>query len=377
MSEQSHRAADAALEGLLVVTLEQAVAAPYCSRLLADAGARVIKLERAEGDFARAYDAMIEGESAYFVWLNVGKESVVVDLREPADRTLLENLLTRADVFIQNLRFGAIDRLGFDWPRLQALNPGLIMCNIGGFAPDSAHADRKAYDALIQAETGVCSVTGPAGRPSKVGISACDISSGLTAFGEILKALLLRQQTGRGQRIDCTLFGVVAEWMAVPWAYYRFGGKLVQGRGMDHGQIAPYGDFDASDGKVFLVVQNEREWRNLCRDVLKRPDLIDDPRFCANARRAANLADLKSELNGHFRSLTRAELLDALARAGIACGNINTVAELDKHDALRLKSIAVSGKPVPMIDRIGDSRTRPQTVPVLDEHGAAIRKEFL
>lgn len=376
MSDTSNCAAEAALEGILVVSLEQAVAAPYCSRLLSDAGARVIKLERKEGDFARAYDTVIEGQSAYFVWLNVGKESVAVDLRDAGDRALLENLLKQADVFIQNLRFGAVERLGFGWDRLQSLNPRLVLCNIGGFAGDSPDADRKAYDALIQAETGLCSVTGPEGVPSKVGVSVCDISSGLTAFGEILKALILRNRTGRGKRIDCSLFGTIAEWMAVPWAYYRFAGRVPTGRGMDHGQIAPYGDFNAADGKVFIVVQNDREWRALCDKVLCKPELISDARFARNADRAANASDLKDILNQCFSAFDCAALLSTLEDAGIACGTISTVADLDKHAALRLKAITVSGRAVPMILREGDTQSRPQTPPDLDQHGTAVREEF-
>lgn len=376
MSGASNRAAEAALDGLLVVSLEQAVAAPYCSRLLSDAGARVIKLERKEGDFARAYDTIIVGQSAYFVWLNVGKESVAVDLNDAGDRALLENLLKQADVFIQNLRFGAIERLGFGWDRLQSLNPRLILCNIGGFSGDSPDAERKAYDALIQAETGLCSVTGPEGAPSKVGISVCDISSGLTAFGEILKALILRNRTGQGQRIDCTLFGTIAEWMTVPWAYFRFAESVPTGRGMDHGQIAPYGDFDAADGKVLIVVQNDREWRALCDKVLSRPDLIADPRFVRNADRAANASDLKAILNQCFSAFSRDALISSLEDASIACGTINSVADLDKHAALRLKEITVSGRLVPMILRVGDTHSRPQTPPDLDQHGLSVREEF-
>jgi len=377
MSQGSESEADAPLDGLLVVSLEQAVAAPYCSRLLADAGARVIKLEREEGDFARAYDTMIEGQSAYFTWLNIGKESVAVDLRKDEDRALLTKLLGEADVFIQNLRFGAIDRLGYGWTQLRSLNPQLIMCNIGGFASDSRHAERKAYDALIQAETGLCSVTGPDGHPSKVGVSVCDISSGLTAFSEILKALIQRGKSGHGQKVDCTLFGTVSEWMAVPWAYYRFGDRTLSGRGMDHGQIAPYGDFDTADGKVFIVVQNDREWRALCERILGKPELIADPRFSGNADRASNLGDLKRIVNESLAAWTRENLLSALEAAGIACGSINSVADLDRHEALRLKDIIVSGRTVPMIDRVGDTRRRPQMAPELDQHGLSVRKEFL
>lgn len=364
------------LQGLLVVSLEQAVAAPYCSRLLADGGARVVKLERPEGDFARAYDSVIAGQSAYFVWLNTGKESAAVDLRQPDDVAFMTALLRRADVFIQNLRAGAVERLGFGWPALQQLNPRLIMCNISGFGEDGPDAQRKAYDALVQAESGLCSVTGPPGQPSKVGISVCDIASGLTAFAEILKALRSRDHTGHGSRIDCSLFGVIAEWMAVPWAYQTYAGRTVEGRGMDHGQIAPYGDFQAADGSLFLVVQNDREWQSLCSHVLGQPALADDPRFATNSARSTHTQTLKALINQHFAGFTVAELRDQLEAAGIACGAINTTEGLSRHSALLTKPISIGDIPATMVSRVGDSRTRPQTIPALDEHGTALREEF-
>lgn len=367
---------DPVLKDLLVVSLEQAVAAPYCSRLLADAGARVIKLERPEGDFARAYDQVMAGESAYFVWLNVGKESIVVDLRKEDDRDLVRRMLMRADVFLQNLRAGAVERLGLGWEDMRALNPGLVMCSITGFGADGPDAGRKAYDALVQAESGICSVTGPPGRPSKVGISICDISSGLTAFGEILKALIARGGTGAGQHVECSLFGTVAEWMTVPWAYATLAGKVVTGRGMDHGQIAPYGDFHTKDGPIFLVVQNDREWRSLCKNVLEEPDLADDPSFATNPARVENLMQLKDRVNVTLAEISRDEAMARLEAAGIACGAINDVRGFSSHAALTVKGIDVNGKPVSVPARVGDARSRPQSPPALDEHGNAIRAEF-
>ena len=367
---------DPVLTDLLVVSLEQAVAAPYCSRLLADAGARVIKLERPEGDFARAYDQVMAGESAYFVWLNVGKESIAVDLRRPEDRDLVRRMLGRADVFLQNLRAGAVERLGLGWEDVRALNPGLVMCSITGFGAEGPDAGRKAYDALVQAESGICAITGPPGQPSKVGISICDISSGLTAFGEILKALIARRETGTGRHVECSLFGTMAEWMTVPWAYTTHAGKSVTGRGMDHGQIAPYGDFQAQDGPVFLVVQNDREWRSLCDNVLEEPELARDPRFATNPARVENLGPLKDRVNATLGRMTRDEAMSRLEAAGIACGAINDVRGFADHAALQVKGIDVNGKALSVPARVGDARSRPQSPPVLDEHGTAIRAEF-
>ncbi len=375
MSENS--AAAAPLAGRLVISLEQAVAAPYCSRLLAEAGARVIKLERPEGDFARAYDSHTAGQSTYFVWLNAGKESLVVDLRTDEDRALLTRLLARADVFVQNLRHGAIERLGFGWPVLQSINPGLIMCNITGFGTaDPALAGKKAYDALIQAETGLCSVTGKDGAPSKVGISVCDISTGLTAYSEILKALIARERTGAGQRLDCSLFGTIAEWMAVPLTTYEQTGSIPAGRGMDHGQIAPYGAFRAADGLVFMAIQNNAEWQQLCRDVLDDPALAQDARFRDNMSRLANLAELKDLLEAHFADYRCADLFARFEAAGIAHGRINDVSGLSSHSALSRKTVQVGDAQIDIVRHEGDRQTMPRAVPSLDEHGASVRAEF-
>mgnify|MGYP006266040471 CR=1 FL=1 len=367
----------APLSGLLIVSLEQAVAAPYCSRLLAEDGARVIKLERLEGDFARAYDNAVHGESTYFAWLNGGKESVAVDLRGDTDRALLTELLSRADVFIQNLRVGAVDRLGYGWDAVHALNPRLIMCNISGFGSTGAYATKKAYDALVQAEAGLCSVTGPAGTPSKVGLSICDIATGLTAHGEVLKALLLRQQTGVGTCIDCSLFEVMAEWMSVPLAHYEHTGKMLQGTGMDHGQIAPYGAFQAGDGAVFLVVQNHREWLRLCESVLGKPELVDDPLFADNMSRVSNRAVLKTTIEEVFAGLSCARVFELLGDAGIAHGQINDLAGLSKHPALLRDAISVNGAIASMVRHVGRSGMETRNVPSLDQHGDNVRSEFL
>ncbi len=365
----------APLDNLLVVSLEQAVAAPYCSRLFAESGARVIKLERPEGDFARAYDSVINGVSAYFVWLNSGKESLVVDLRRDEDKQLLERLLARADVFIQNLRPGAVERLGFGYDALAALNPALVMCSISGYGSSGEYADMKAYDALIQAETGLCSVTGQPGQPAKVGASIVDISTGLTAFGEILKALLARGRDGRGRLVEVSLFEVMSEWMAVPLAYYEHGGKLLAGTGMDHGQIAPYGAFATADGPIFIVVQNQREWAQLCRDGLQRPEMVDDERYRTNAARMQHRDALRADIEQALQPFTRAEAASRLTRAGIACGSINDVSDLGRHPALKRKEVVAAGAAAGLVRRVGDTLDGAE-VPALDQHGAAIRAEF-
>ncbi len=366
----------AALDHLLVVSLEQAVAAPYCSRIFAENGARVIKLERPEGDFARAYDTVIHGDSAYFVWLNGGKESLAVDLAEEADKALLRRLLSQADVFIQNLRPGAVDRLGFGFDTLHELNPRLVMCSISGYGLSGAYADMKAYDALIQAETGLCSVTGPEGQPSKVGASICDIATGLTAYGEIMKSLYARDLgKGTGTHVEVSLFGTLAEWMAVPLAYYEYGNKLLKGTGMNHAQICPYGAYKTADGLIFLVVQNHNEWLRLCREGLERPDLADHALFANNMLRVENSEALRVEIEQAFAALPRAEVAKKLQQAGIACGSINDITDLGRHPALERRTVRAPGGESSLIRRVGGGEATP-VVPALDEHGARIRAEF-
>ncbi|MEQ8230540.1 MAG: CaiB/BaiF CoA-transferase family protein [Gammaproteobacteria bacterium] len=365
----------APLDQLLVVSLEQAVAAPYCSRLLAEGGARVIKLERPEGDFARAYDTVINGDSAYFVWLNGDKESVAVDLAQDADKALLRRMLARADVFVQNLKPGAVDRLGFGYEAVHALNPALVMCSISGYGLRGEYAQMKAYDALIQAETGLCSVTGPPGQPSKVGASICDIATGLTAYGEILKALIARGRDGQGSHLEVSLFGTLSEWMAVPLAYYEYAGKLLQGTGLDHAQICPYGAYATADGQIFLVVQNHAEWVRLCREGLGRPELVDHELYRSNVLRVENRDALRAEIERVFTPLSRSEVAERLLAAGIACGSINDVSDLGRHPALERREVVSSGQGATLVRRVAAPDT-PARVPGLDEHGADIRTEF-
>lgn len=364
------------LDGLLVISLEQAVAAPYCSRLLREAGARVIKLERPEGDFARKYDDILDGDSAYFVWLNSGKESVTVDLKSDVDIALLQNLIKKADIFIQNLRPGAVERLGFGYQSIQRINPDIIMCSISGYGSKGSYSKMKAYDALIQAETGLCSVTGPPGEPSKVGASIVDIATGLTAYGEILKKLIKRGiKSGSGSHIELSLFEVLSEWLSVPLSYYEYADKLLQGTGMDHGQICPYGAYDTKDGKIFIVVQNHMEWVRLCEQVLGKPALVSDPLYDSNMKRAENRNALKLEIEAVFKLSDRNQLMDSLQKAGVACGSINTLKDLSKHDALKRKNVLSSGNNFSLIRRVGDENKNLQ-VPELGAHSNRVRREF-
>lgn len=364
-----------ALTGTLVVSLEQAVAAPYCARLLAEAGARIIKIERDEGDFARHYDTVVNGESAFFVWLNAGKESIVIDAKRDEDLQLMKRMIAKADVFIQNLRPGAVDRLGLGWDAVSALNPRLVMCSISGYGSTGELAEMKAYDFLVQAEAGLVSVTGTPDQPTRCGISVCDISTGLTAYGEILRALLERGNTGRGQHVDVSLFDVMSEWMSVPLAYYKYGNRRLTGTGLDHSQIAPYGAHQTKDGLIIIAVQNHREWINLCK-VIGRPELADDERFRTNPLRVANRPALTAEIERFFTQHTRVELAKLLEAGEIAYGRINYVEDVWKHPALKTKEVVSGEHSATFVRRVCDDAQAPRRVPALDEHGSAIKAEF-
>lgn len=364
-----------ALEGTLVVSLEQAVAAPYCARLLAEAGARVLKIEREEGDFARHYDTVVNGESAFFVWLNAGKESIVLDVKHEDDLALLKRMVARADIFIQNIRPGAVDRLGLGWNDVQALNPRTIMCSISGYGLTGELAEMKAYDFLVQAESGLVSLTGTPTEPARIGISVADIATGATAYGEILRALIERGRTGRGQHLDVALFDVMTEWASVPLAYYECAGKRLTGTGLSHTQIAPYGAHRTRDGLIIIAVQNHREWINLCK-VIGRPELADDERFRTNPLRVTNRAALTAEIEAFFTQYTRVELAKLLDAGDIAYGRINYVDDVLKHPALKTKQVISQGKTANFVRRVCDREQTPRVVPGLGEHTAAIRAEF-
>ena len=324
------------LEGITVVALEQAVAAPFATRQLADLGARVIKVERpGAGDFARHYDATVRGLSAYFVWLNRSKESLTLDLKHPAAGEILRRLLADADVFVQNLAPGAAERLGLGASQLTAEYPRLIVCDISGYGASGPYRDKKAYDLLIQCETGVVSVTGTPDAPAKVGISVADIAAGMYAYSGILAALYQREQTGAGAALEVALFDALAEWMSHPLYYAAYGGSAPPRAGASHATIAPYGPFATGDGRqVQLGIQNEREWARFCSDVIARPELADDPRFATNAARVAHRAALQVMIEEAFSGLTAEEVTQRLDRAQIASARMSTPHDLWEHPQL-------------------------------------------
>jgi formyl-CoA transferase len=323
------------LEGIKVVAVEQAVAAPFCSSRLADAGAHVIKVERPEGDFARGYDAAAKGQSSYFVWLNRGKDSVVIDLATKEGRQHLEQLIAGADVLLQNLKPGSMDKLGFSLQRLKQDYPALVCCTITGYGDDGPYADRKAYDLLIQAESGLASITGGPEGPSRVGVSIVDIATGATAHASILEALIARGRTGKGADIRISMFDVMADWLAVPLLNAEAGNPPKR-MGLAHPSIAPYGVFRSRDGKDILIsIQSEREWKKLCADVLDQPALPDDPRFSSMVERVRNRELTDQTVGDSFATMTRDELLQRLADADIAFAEVNTMTDLAGHPHLR------------------------------------------
>ncbi len=367
------------LAGLLVVAVEQAVAAPYCTARLADAGARVIKIERAEGDFARHYDRFVQGQSSYFVWLNRGKESICLDLKGAQDQALLAAMIARADVFVQNLAPGALGRLGFDARTLRARHPRLILCDISGYGDEGPYADMKAYDLLVQAETGLCSVTGGPEAPARVGVSVCDIAAGMHAHAAILQALIARAKSGEGRSIKVSLFSGMADWMNVPYLQRRYGGEIPPRPGLRHPSIAPYGTFTCVDGDVLLSIQNPREWERLCAEVLEEPDLARHPDFAAPTARVDNRNALEGLMNAIFRRHPREEMARRLKAAGIAFGFVNTIDGLIAHPQLRTVTCQtpqgeVSVIAPPAVTDAGDDALG--RVPAIGEQGNTIRAEF-
>jgi itaconate CoA-transferase len=327
------------LEGITVVSLEQAVAAPFATRQLADLGARVIKIERPrDGDFARGYDATVRGMSSHFVWLNRSKESLTLDLKREEAKAVLHRLLEKADVFVQNLAPGATERLGFGTQDLRKQYPRLIVCNLSGYGSSGPYRDKKAYDLLIQAESGLVSITGTAQTPSKVGISIADISCAMYAYSGILTALLVRTKTGEGVALETSLFDSLAEWMSYAAYYTEFGGTPPARTGASHATIAPYGPVKTGDDKiVYLGLQNEREWKKFCEVVLENAGLASDPRFASNAQRVQNRPQLDQVMQDVFQKLTAAEIIERLERAQIANANMNTVQEFVDHPQLEAR----------------------------------------
>ena len=334
------------LEGITVVAVEQAVAAPFCSSRLADAGAHVIKVERPEGDFARDYDRAAKGQSSYFVWLNRGKDFEVIDLATSEGRSRLEKLIAGCDVLLQNLKPGSMDKLGFSLERLKKDYPALISCTISGYGDEGPYADRKAYDLLIQAESGLASITGGADGPSRVGLSIVDIATGATAHAAILEALIARARSGKGADIRISMFDVMADWLSVPLLNFE-AGQPPQRIGLAHPSIAPYGVFRSKDGKDILIsIQSEREWKKLCADVLGKPDLPGDPRFANMVERVRNRNLTDTIVGDAFASMTREQLLKRLSGADIAFAEVNSMADLAVHPHLRRIEVDTPKGPV-------------------------------
>lgn len=369
------------LEGITVVALEQAVAAPFATRQLADLGARVIKIERpGVGDFARGYDTAVKGLASYFVWLNRSKESLTLDLKHSVAKDILQRLLATADIFIHNLAPGAVERLGFGVDDLRERYPRLILCGISGYGESGPYADKKAYDLLIQCETGLLSVTGTPEVQAKAGISVADISAGMYAYSGILLALYQRAQTGKGTSFAVSLFESLGEWMAQPAYFAAYGGNPPPRTGASHASIAPYGPFLAQDGKtIFLGLQNEREWIAFCSIVLACPELAIDDRFKLNARRVANRDELNAAIHNVFSGLTAEQITERLERAQIATAHLNTPQEFWDHPQLqarqRWREVSSPVGPLSALlppITMQDVEPRMDPIPAVGEHTEAI-----
>lgn len=371
------------LDGILVVSVEQAIAAPYCSRQLADLGARVIKVERPDGgDFARVYDTRARGLSSHFVWTNRSKESLALDLKRPEAITILKRLIARADVFIQNLAPGAADRLGLASAELRDGNPRLIVCEISGYGEGGPYEERKAYDLLVQAEAGFLSVTGTPSAPAKAGIAIADIAAGTMAYQAILAALLHRERTGRGDHIEVAMLDAMAEWMGYPLHYAMDGAEPPPRAGAGHATIFPYGPYATADGVVLFGLQNDREWAAFATVVLEAPELAGDPRFKGSAARAEHRDAISAAIARVFPVLTSAEATARLEKAGIGTARVNDMAALWAHPQLaargRWAEIGTPAGPMPTLKPISGDGWEPQlgAVPALGEHTAAILAEL-
>ena len=368
------------LKGVLVVSIEQAVAAPYATSRLADAGARVIKIERPEGDFARSYDQHINGESSWFVWLNRRKESVVLDFKKRKDSGFLDELISHADVFVQNLAPGAAIRAGFSSKTLRKRHPGLITCDISGYGDSGPYRDMKAYDFLIQCEAGIAAMTGTPNEPARVGVSACDLGAGLNAYGAILEALFARTRHGKGDAISVSLFDGMADWMNVPLLHHIHRGRAPARSGLSHVMIAPYGAYYVGDGnRIVIAIQNDREWVEFCEKVLDRVDLAKDKSFSSNVARIENRQDLDDIITQCFSAYDLESLCESLFKAKIAFGRFNEVSDLAAHPQLRWMPVnSVGGMvdvvaPPAIFSSAGDSVA---TVPSLGEHTKSVWAEY-
>ena len=373
------------LSGITVVALEQAVAAPFATRQLADLGARVIKVERpGGGDFARSYDTAAKGLSSHFVWLNRTKESMTLDLKKQGTRGVMERLLARADVFVQNLAPGAAGRLGFGAAVLRDKHPRLIVCDVSGYGSSGPYKDKKAYDLLVQCEAGLVSITGTPDTPSKVGIAVADIAAGMYAYSSILAALLRRERTGEGAALEVSLFEALAEWMGFPAYYAMYGGSEPPRSGARHASIAPYGPFECGDGEaVFFGIQNEREWRRFCEAVLGRPEVASDELFENNSRRVENRETLEEEISAVFGGLSSEEAIQRLENAGIANARMRTVRGLLEHPQLaardRWREVSSQSGPLQVLLPPGtptDAEPVMAPIPAVGEHTDTILREL-
>jgi len=369
------------LAGMLVLSLDQAVAAPLASRRLADAGARVIKLERPEGDFARQYDSLVHGECTHFAWLNRGKQSVVADLTKSEDKRLFEAIVAKADVLIQNLKPGALARLGYPMVSLRERHPRLICCSISGYGDEGPYRDRKAYDLLIQAESGLASVTGSPEAPARVGASIVDISAGMHAYEAILEALIARGRTGQGADIRISMFDCMMEWMAVPMLYTEYGAPPRR-IGLSHSSLAPYGVFETGDNvQILISIQNDREWVAFCTKVLGRPGLAKDPRFASNSERLANRPQTDGVTQACFSAHDVASLSRLLEEAEIAFARVNDMEAILRHPHLRRLSIASPSGPIalpaPPARWMGEPEPEFGPLPALGADSELVRREFL
>ena len=373
------------LDGITVVALEQVIAGPFATRQLAELGARVIKIERpGGGDPARAYDRTVKGLSSHFVWTNRSKESLALDVKHPAAREILSRLVERADVFLQNLAPGAVERLGLGSSALRSRHPRLIWCGISGYGPTGPYARKKAYDLLVQCEAGLLSVTGTREEPAKAGIPVADIAAGMYAYSSILAALLRRARSGEGATLDITMFEALGEWMGFPGYFTAYGGAAPPRSGAHHSTIVPYGPFEAGDGgTVFLSVQNEREFARFCERVLKNADLLGDPRFASSPARQENRQALHAEIRRSFSEMTTAEVIERLEAADIANARLNSMEQFWRHPQLAARGRWTKvGSPSGEIDalkppaNIEGMEARMGAVPALGEHNRAILAEL-
>lgn len=366
-----------ALDGVLVVAIEQAVAAPLCTLRLADGGARVIKIERAEGDTARHYDKTVHGVSAYFAWLNRGKESAVLDLKDEGDLALVRRMVAGADVFVQNLAPGAAARMGLDARSLVRDFPRLIAVDIAGYGQDTDYREMRAYDLLVQAEAGLCSVTGSPEAPAKVGVSAADIATGMNAHALILEALIARGRTGQGRAIEVAMFDGIADWMSVPLLHWTNAARETHRHGMSHAAIYPYAPFPCRDGEVIVAIQQPAEWRRFCAGVLGNAEIAADPRFATNPDRLKHRAELAAIIAAVLAPLSCAEAAQLLDAHQIAWGRVSDVTALSRHPALRLMEVPVGEGAVTLMPRpAGRTDIVPLPPPELGEHTDQIRAEF-